>query len=99
MSESYKLLGELESLIHDLIEKQESLERENSKLKDEIALISESLNNSKVREKELENINKRLKIMSGLYGSKENRQFMKIKINQLIKEVDFCITELKNTSI
>ena len=48
---------------------------------------------------ELKNINKQLKIANALDGNPEHRKLMKLKINQLIKEVDLCMVEIKNTSL
>ena len=60
-----------------------------------LALFDEKIN--KILKKKLLNLeeeNKSLKIANNLLGSKDDKSFTKIKINNLIKEVDQCIQHL-----
>ena len=59
---------------------QSSLELENKILKDKIL--------------KLEDDNKSLKVANNLLGSNEGKSQTKTKINNLIKEVDYCIQQL-----
>ena len=59
----------------------------NEKLNDQNIILKEKLLN-------LEEENKSLKIANNLLGSKDDKSFTKIKINNLIKEVDQCIRHL-----
>ena len=59
----------------------------NESLTDENTILKKKLLN-------LEEENKSLKIANNLLGSKDDKSFAKIKINNLIKEVDQCIRHL-----
>ena len=77
------LLNKLKENHLDLVkfkDLQTSLVQENKILKDKIL--------------KLENDNKSLKVANNLLGSNEGKSQTKTKINNLIKEVDFCIQQL-----
>lgn len=59
----------------------------NESLTDQNKILKKKLLN-------LEEENKSLKIANNLLGSKEEKSFTKIKISNLIKEVDQCIQHL-----
>ena len=77
------LLNKLKENHLDLVkfrDLQTSLVQENKILKDKIL--------------KLENDNKSLKVANNLLGSNEGKSQTKTKINNLIKEVDYCIQQL-----
>ena len=77
------LLNKLKENHLDLVkfkDLQSSLELENKILKDKIL--------------KLEDENKSLKVANNLLGSNEGKSQTKTKINNLIKEVDYCIQQL-----
>ena len=77
------LLNKLKENHHDLIKSkdlQSSLELENKILKDKIL--------------KLEDDNNSLKVANNLLGSSQGKSQTKTKINNLIKEVDYCIQQL-----
>ena len=77
------LLNKLKENHLDLVkfkDLQTSLVQENKILKDKIL--------------KLENDNKSLKVANNLIGSNEGKSQTKTKINNLIKEVDYCIQQL-----
>ena len=77
------LLNKLKEKHLDLVkfkDLQTSLVQENKILKDKIL--------------KLENDNKSLKVANNLLGSNEGKSQTKTKINNLIKEVDYCIQQL-----
>ena len=77
------LLNKLKENHLDLVkfkDLQTSLEQENKILKDKIL--------------KLEDDNKSLKVANNLLGSSEGKSQTKTKINNLIKEVDYCIQQL-----
>ena len=59
----------------------------NEKLNDQNIILKEKLLN-------LQEENKSLKIANNLLGSKDEKSYSKIKIRNLIKEVDQCIQHL-----
>ena len=77
------LLNKLKEKHLDLVkfkDLQTSLVQENKILKDKIL--------------KLENDNKSLKVANNLLGSNEGKSQTKTKINNLIKQVDYCIQQL-----
>ena len=77
------LLNKLKENHLDLVkfkDLQSSLELENKILKDKIL--------------KLEDDNKSLKVANNLLGSNEGKSQTKTKINNLIKQVDYCIQQL-----
>lgn len=65
-----------------------------NKLKTEMHGLEESNVDFKTQISKLRSENDNLKIANSLLGSKENKSFSKRKINNLIKEVDFCLNQL-----
>ena len=65
-----------------------------NKLKIEMQGLQESNGDFKTQISKLRSENDNLKIANSLLGSKENKSFSKRKINNLIKEVDFCLNQL-----
>lgn len=48
---------------------------------------------------ELQEQHKRMKITAALSGNEEHSRLIKRHINRLVKEVDFCIAQIKNHGI
>ena len=65
-----------------------------NKLKIEMQGLEESNFDFKTQISRLRSENDNLKIANSLLGSKENKSVSKRKINNLIKEVDFCLDQL-----
>ena len=65
-----------------------------NKLKIEMQGLEESNVDFKTQISKLRSENDNLKIANSLLGSKENKSVSKRKINNLIKEVDFCLNQL-----
>ena len=96
MSEIAEIVDTLESRIQKLFTKLESLERSSSELKQALsksAVVIEQQSN------EIENLKTQydtLKTVNSLLGSDENKRDTKIKINSLIREIDYCIAQLSD---
>ena len=81
-----KIIGLLNKLkenhlnINNYIDSNESLTDQNKILKEKLLNLEEE--------------NKSLKIANNLLGSKDDKSYVKIKISNLIKEVDQCIQHL-----
>ncbi|MGM5630407.1 hypothetical protein O2K51_05845 [Apibacter raozihei] len=78
--------------------------KENRELKDKCEYLEVSLSKSEdkfiLKEKqykELEEQNRRLKVINAVSGSGEYKKVMKLQMNRMIKEIDSCIAELQNT--
>lgn len=84
-------ISELSNLNKSLLNKIKYLE--DLLLKNENQLILKEKEN-----KELEEQNRRLKTVNAFSGSNEHKKLMKLQMNRMIKEIDTCIAELKNTN-
>ena len=63
-------------------------------LKERNSLLEKDKMEMEVQVKSLKEENKSLKIANNLLGSNEGKTQTKAKINSLIKEVDYCISQL-----
>jgi len=63
-------------------------------LKERNALLEKEKMEMEVQVKSLKEENKSLKIANNLLGSNDGKTQTKAKINSLIKEVDYCISQL-----
>ncbi|WP_026710932.1 hypothetical protein [Flavobacterium filum] len=96
MSEMIEMVDSLESKLSKLIEKSRSLELQIQDLKNELQQSIEIRQNQAT---EIEHLNKKfetLKIANSLLGSDENKRDTKLKINSLIREIDYCIAQLSD---
>jgi cobalamin biosynthesis Co2+ chelatase CbiK len=94
MSEKLSNIELLENKIITLINKLKENYLQIKTLMQEFEISS--LNNNKLN-KEVESLreeNKSLKIANNLLGSKEGNTITKTKIKNLIKEVDYCISQV-----
>ena len=94
MSEIDVVLENLESKIASLFGKIDELEQKNRVLKTELSLSIKSNQQkgaaSETLIKDLEN----LKIANSLLGSDDYKRDTKLKINSLVREIDYCIAQL-----
>ena len=96
MSEVLDLINVLEKRLQNLFQKTNNLEQEILDLKHELNQSKLKLN---VKNQEIDDLNnqyKALKITSSLLGSDENKRDTKLKINSLIREIDYCIAQLSD---
>lgn len=89
----------LEKAVKALMQKNEALKNKVFELERERELTKCDIEKMFVENQELKNISNQLKIANALDGNPEHRKLMKLKINQLIKEVDLCMAEIKNISL
>ncbi len=94
MSEIVEIIDSLESKLKKLLAKIESLEHTllelNANLKTATMLSNQ-------QNQEIEMLKKKivsLKMANSLLGSDENKKDTKLKINSLIREIDYCIAQL-----
>jgi chromosome segregation ATPase len=94
MSELSKVIDSLEVKFFKLSKKIENLEQLNESLSKELREIKQTAQheNEKINslKKELES----LRITNSLLGSEEYKKETKLKINSLIREIDYCIAQL-----
>ena len=96
MSEIAEIVDTLEGRIGKLFSKIDTLEKNTHTLKEE---LSESATIIKKQSDAIEVLKTQynsLKMANSLLGSDENKRDTKLKINSLIREIDYCIAQLSD---
>ena len=96
MSEIVEIIDTLESRLQKLLKKIDQLEQTSSALKQELEKSTNIIQN---QSQEIDGLKKQyesLKITNSLLGSEENKRDTKLKINSLIREIDYCIAQLSD---
>ncbi len=91
-----ELIDSLEVKFFRLNKKLVVLETENQELKQKIAVFE---NNQEQQSEELIALKSQienLRMANSLIGSDENKRETKLKINSLIREIDYCIAQLSD---
>jgi len=88
------VLNSIKKKVHTLMSNNSSLKEQNIQLETK---VSELKNTLKQQKSEIENFNgkvKMLKMAKSLSGDSEKNTEMKLKINELVREIDKCISLL-----
>ncbi|MSP84923.1 MAG: hypothetical protein EXR18_03745 [Flavobacteriaceae bacterium] len=96
MSEIVEIVDTLEESIEKLFSKIDALEKNTYILREE---LSESTSIIKKQSDSIEVLKTEynsLKMANSLLGSDENKRDTKLKINSLIREIDYCIAQLSD---
>ena len=96
MSVIAEIIDTLENKIEKLFARMASLEQLNQDLKTELTNTTTIIQN---QSREIDTLKKEyeaLKIANSLLGSEENKRDTKLKINSLIREIDYCIAQLSD---
>jgi chromosome segregation ATPase len=96
MSEIVEIIDTLESRLQKLLKKIDHLEQTSSILKQELEKSTNIVQNQSQQINELKKQYESLKITNSLLGSEENKRDTKLKINSLIREIDYCIAQLSD---
>ncbi|HEY5688623.1 MAG TPA: hypothetical protein VIS27_10010 [Yeosuana sp.] len=94
MSSIEDIVDSLENKISKILHKLEVLKQTNSKLKEELVVSEQNLQNQKLLTTTWEEKYEALKIANSILGSDENKRETKLKINALIRDIDHCIAQL-----
>ena len=89
-----EIIDSLEHKFSKLILKMESLEKVNQELRNELSRSTALINRQKEEITALKEQYDHLKTANSLLGSEENKRETKLKINSLIREIDYCIAQL-----
>jgi uncharacterized protein (UPF0335 family) len=89
-----EIIQSLESNLAKLFSKLQRLENENQTLKQELKISTEKSNHQGLEIQGLKKDLETLKLANALLGSDENKRETKLKINSLIREIDYCIAQL-----
>lgn len=96
MSDLSKLIDSLEVKFFKLNQKIVQLENKNKELE---VLLANSKHKTQEQDSEISILReqiKQLKTVNALLGSDENKRETKLKINSLIREIDYCIAQLSD---
>ena len=94
MSEIVDIIDTLEARLKKLLTKIDQLEQTSINLSQELQKSTSIIQN---QSQEIETLKKNydtLKIANSLLGSEDNKRDTKLKINSLIREIDYCIAQL-----
>jgi predicted nucleic acid-binding Zn-ribbon protein len=96
MSEIAEIIDSLENRIEKLFLKIESLEKNSIGLKVELENAMAVIQKQSNEIVSLKSENESLKMTNSLLGGEENKRDTKLKINSLIREIDYCIAQLSD---
>ncbi|MEM8520674.1 hypothetical protein [Flavobacterium sp. PL12] len=96
MSVIAEIIDTLENKVEKLFIKMKSLEKNNQDLKSELINTASIIQAQSEEIQSLKSQYETLKIASSLLGSDDNKRDTKLKINSLIREIDYCIAQLSD---
>ncbi|WP_395043776.1 hypothetical protein [Flavobacterium sp.] len=96
MSEIAEIIDTLETKIQKLFNKINDLEQKNQVLQSELKISSSAVQNQDLAVETLKKDYETLKITNSLLGSEDYKRDTKLKINSLIREIDYCIAQLSD---
>lgn len=94
MSNLSEIVDSLENRVGKLLQEHENLKNKKSKLEEEITVL---MTQQDQYSKEIENWREEcttLKLANSMLGSNEYKRETKLKINELVREINKCITQL-----
>lgn len=92
-------LLEIEDKVDELLLVRMQLMNENQRLLEAYTELEKKYNEEKKRYQELAEREKEVKMHAALSGNPEHNRLMKTHLNRLIKEVEYCISELEKSGL
>ena len=96
MSGIAQIVDTLEARLSALFLKLDTLEKTSGQLKEELQQAATTISRQKQEIESLKSRHDALKMANSLLGSDENKRDTKLKINSLIREIDYCIAQLSD---
>lgn len=96
MSDIAEIVDTLEIKVKKLFTKLDGLEKESHDLKLELQKAALVINQQASEMNAFKKQYDALKLANSLLGSEENKRDTKLKINSLIREIDYCIKQLSD---
>ncbi|WP_395049907.1 hypothetical protein [Flavobacterium sp.] len=96
MSVIAEIIDTLENKIEKLFMKINSLEKKSQDLKIELTKSATIIQTQSQEIEALKAQYETLKVANALLGSEDNKRETKLKINSLIREIDYCIAQLSD---
>lgn len=96
MNDLSKLIDALEVKFFKLNQKLVQLEKKNQEM---VELLEQVKKDNDIKSAQITVLNEqidKLKMVNSLLGSDENKRETKLKINSLIREIDYCIAQLSD---
>lgn len=94
MSELVEIVDSLENKISKLLHKMDVLQQSKLNLERDMESLRSDYEAAQRSVEEWEEKYKSLKLANSMLGSETNKSEAKLKINQLIRELDHCIVQL-----
>ena len=91
-----ELIDSLEVKFFKLNQKLVQLQKKNLELQEELLVSQRTQQNQSDEIASLESQLDTLKMVNSLLGSEENKRETNLKINSLIREIDYCIAQLSD---
>lgn len=91
-----EIVDSLEGKLVKLANKLESLQRYNQKMENEITQSASLIGRQQEEIAMLKQQNDTLRMANSLLGSDDNKRETKLRINSLIREIDYCIAQLSD---
>mgnify|MGYP006336973087 FL=1 len=96
MSVIVEIIDTLEYKVEKLFVKTKGLEKKNQDLQLELSKAAQIIQKQSAEIEALKKQYDTLKIANSLLGSDNNKRETKLKINSLIREIDYCIAQLSD---
>jgi chromosome segregation ATPase len=96
MSEIAEIIDSLENRIGKLFTKIKGLEQDSETVKTELVNAAGIIKNQADTIEQLKSECESLRMANSLLGGEENKRDTKLKINSLIREIDYCIAQLSD---
>jgi chromosome segregation ATPase len=96
MSKMIEIVDILEDRLTKLILNYENLVAENLSLKENLKQVEHKIAQNNTEIEVLKKQYESVKFSNSLLGSDENKRDTKLKINTLIREIDYCIAQLSD---
>ena len=94
MSNIEAIVDSIENRISKVLHKLEVLKQTNAKLSDDLTVSQNKLSQQEELIGSWEEKYETLKFANSILGSDESKKETKLKINALIREIDYCISQL-----
>ena len=96
MSEIAEIIDSVENRVAKLFTKINSLEQNSVSIKEELDKAAAVIQKQSEMIVALKSECESLKMANSLLGGEENKRDTKLKINSLIREIDYCIAQLSD---
>ena len=96
MSEIAEIIDTLEIKIEKLFAKIDSLEEKNQALQVDLKKSAISFQNQNLVVEQLKKDYETIKTANSLLGSEDYKRDTKLKINSLIRDIDYCVAQLSD---